>query len=165
MGQARELENKMTQAMLAGDLDTVRSCYAPDVVATTPDAGTLHGVDQVVDYLRQSIEGFSDMGWETTRELEAGNCAIDEGWQTGTHTGTLTERFVPGLCCYPEWQVIHSYDVGVSGTGLDLECHLGPDQTELVAEWFTGWLAAAAGSSPSSDSPPVWRRALWQVTQ
>ena len=27
------------------------------------------------------------------------------------------------------------------------------------------WLAAAAGSSPSSDSPPVRARALWQLTQ
>ena len=27
------------------------------------------------------------------------------------------------------------------------------------------WLAAAAGSSPSSDSPPVRVRALWQVTR
>jgi ketosteroid isomerase-like protein len=89
MGQARETENRLTQAMLARDLEAARACYAPDVVATTPDAGTLHGVDQVVDYLRQSIEGFSDLGWEPTRELEAGDCAIDEGWQVATHSGDI----------------------------------------------------------------------------
>ena len=37
MGQPRELMNRATAAVLAGDLEALRAIYAPDVVASTPD--------------------------------------------------------------------------------------------------------------------------------
>lgn len=134
MGQARELENKLTQAMLAGDLDTARACYAPDVVATTPDAGTLHGVDQVIDYLRQSIAGFSDMGWESTRELEAGNCAIDEGWQTGTHTGDLVLPNGQRIPATGKQVRIRSCDIAQVEGGVITRHDLYFDQLEMLSQ-------------------------------
>ena len=134
MGQARELENKLTQAMLAGDLDAVRACYASDVVATTPDAGTLHGVDQVIDYLRQTIEGFSDMGWEPTRELEAGNCAIDEGWQTGTHTGDLVLPSGQRIPATGKQVRIRSCDIAQVEGGVITRHDLYFDQLEILSQ-------------------------------
>lgn len=89
MGQARELMDKATDAFVAKDFDTLRTLYAPDVVATTPDAGTLHGFDALLDWNRPLAEAFPDMQYESSVKHEAGDCAIDQGEVVGTHTGTF----------------------------------------------------------------------------
>jgi ketosteroid isomerase-like protein len=89
MGQARELMDRVTQAVLAGDLDTLREVYASDVVATTPDAGTLHGIDALIEWNRAFVDAFSDRDYHSERALETQECAIDQGEFIGTHTGPL----------------------------------------------------------------------------
>jgi ketosteroid isomerase-like protein len=89
MGQARELIDRMTQAVVAGDLDTLRETYAPDVVVTTPDAGTLNGIDACIEWNRSFIDAFSDRDFHSERALETQECAIDQGEFIGTHTKPL----------------------------------------------------------------------------
>jgi ketosteroid isomerase-like protein len=72
------------------DYDALREVYAPDVVATTPDAGTLHGIDALIEWNRALDEAFPDMHYLLSAAHEAGECAIDQGDVVGTHTGPMT---------------------------------------------------------------------------
>lgn len=90
MGQAREVMDRSTEAWMANDLEAVRACHSPDVVVNTPDAGTLHGVEALLAWMSQCNEAFPDAQYEPELQLETGNCAIDEGWSFGTHTGPLS---------------------------------------------------------------------------
>lgn len=89
MGQAREVMDRLTEAAMKGDVDTVSSLHAEDAVSVTPDQGELRGRQQAVDYLTGFRDAFPDMAWEPLHSHEAGNTAIDEGYVTGTHTQPL----------------------------------------------------------------------------
>ena len=89
MGEARDVLNRMTDAVFKGDAATVANCYAEDAVLVTPDYGEVRGRTAIVDYFRPFFEAFSDIAWEEIDRHEAGDVAIDEGYFTGTHTGPL----------------------------------------------------------------------------
>lgn len=61
MGQARELMDRLTQAVFDGDVDTSREIYSPDVVASTPDAGTRRGLEAVLEWHRAFTDAFSGL--------------------------------------------------------------------------------------------------------
>ena len=90
MGEARNLMNRITEAVVDGDAEALRSVYAPEAVIETPDAGSLTGHDAIIDYLMQFAEAFPDASWESRQEHETGDTAIDEGYFVGTHSGPLT---------------------------------------------------------------------------
>lgn len=89
MGQAREIMDSVTRAVLAGDRAAVRGLYADDAVAESPDAGRLVGRDAIADYLVDFTRAFPDLRFEQAGALEAGDTAIDEGYMIGTNTGPL----------------------------------------------------------------------------
>jgi ketosteroid isomerase-like protein len=89
MGEPRELMDRATQAVLAGDLDRLREIYAADAVVTTPDAGTLNGIDAFIEWNRGFLDAFSDRDFHTERALETQECAIDQGEFIGTNTQPL----------------------------------------------------------------------------
>ncbi len=89
MGEARDVLDRFNEALLRGDLDAVSGFYAEDAVAVTPDQGEITGRDNVTEYVRPFVEAFSDLCYEALFAHESGNCAIDEGYFVGTHTGPL----------------------------------------------------------------------------
>lgn len=89
MGQAREVMDKITAAVVAGDLDALGQLYAPDAVAETPDAGRLEGRDAIVEWMRAFDQAFSDISFEMIATTEAGDTAVDEAYMTATHTGPM----------------------------------------------------------------------------
>lgn len=89
MGQARELMDRATAAVLAGELEALRDIYAEDVVATTPDEGNLNGIDAFLEWNRSFIATFSDRSYESERGFETEDCAIDQGYFVGRHTKDL----------------------------------------------------------------------------
>ena len=89
MGQAREVMDKITEAVVTGDVDALEQLYAPDVVAETPDEGRLEGRAAVVGYLREFSQAFSDISFEMIATTEAGDTAVDEAYLSATHTGPL----------------------------------------------------------------------------
>jgi uncharacterized protein (TIGR02246 family) len=89
MGEARDLLDRMTNAVFSGDAEALAGCYADNAVAVTPDYGEVRGRAAIVDYFRPFFESFSDIGWAEIQRHEAGDVAIDEGYFTGTHTGPL----------------------------------------------------------------------------
>ncbi len=43
MGEAREVMDRVTDAVMKGDSEALKALYAPDAVAETPDQGTIAG--------------------------------------------------------------------------------------------------------------------------
>lgn len=90
MGQAREVMDRLTAAVTAGDSAAVAECYAADAVALTPDLGEVVGREAISSYLLEFSTAFPDLTYEYAQKHEAGNVAIDEGYLTGTNTGPLS---------------------------------------------------------------------------
>jgi ketosteroid isomerase-like protein len=90
MGEAREVMDRVTEAVVNRDNEALKACYAPDAVVETPDQGTLNGNDAVAEYMNEFSAGFSDLGWEEIQKHEVGSVAIDEGYFLGKHTNAIT---------------------------------------------------------------------------
>jgi ketosteroid isomerase-like protein len=89
MGLPRELMERGTAAVIGGDLEVLREIYSPDVVVTTPDAGTLRGIDKVIEWNQAFVGAFTDRSYLPVQQLETADCAIDQGDFLGTHTNPL----------------------------------------------------------------------------
>ena len=90
MGEAREVMDRLTDAILKGDSEALKALYAQDAVAETPDQGTITGRDQIAAYFCEFSAVFPDNAWEERYKHEAGDTAIDEGYIVGTNTGSMT---------------------------------------------------------------------------
>ena len=88
MGEAREVTDRLTDAVLKGDSEALKALYAQDAVAETPDQGTITGRDQIAAYLGEFSAAFPDAAYEHRYKHEAGDTAIDEGYFVGTNTGS-----------------------------------------------------------------------------
>jgi ketosteroid isomerase-like protein len=90
MGEAREVMDRVTAAVMSGDSDALKALYAPDAVAETPDQGTIRGRDQIAAYMGEFATAFPDASWEELFKHETSDTAIDEGYFVGTNTGPMT---------------------------------------------------------------------------
>ncbi len=134
MGQARELMDRATEAYFSKDFETLRTLYAPDVVATTPDAGTLNGIDALLEWNNSLDAAFPDMRYELTAAHEAGDCAIDQGDVIGTHTGPL--RLPDGGSIEPTGRQIRmrSADMATVRDGKIVRHDFYYDQLEMLTQ-------------------------------
>ncbi|MET7292449.1 ester cyclase [Streptomyces griseoloalbus] len=90
MGQAREVMDRLTEAVTTNpDLTVVAELFAQDAVAYTPEAGELHGRDEIVEYWRQIKAAVPDARYESLHTFEVGSTAIDEGYFSGRNTGPV----------------------------------------------------------------------------
>ncbi|MER7570215.1 nuclear transport factor 2 family protein [Streptomyces sp. NPDC126514] len=89
MGQAREVMDRLTEAITSADQRAIGELYAQDAVALTPDGGELHGRDDIVAYWRQMTEAMPEARFESVHAYEVGDTAIDEGIYTGRNTGPI----------------------------------------------------------------------------
>jgi ketosteroid isomerase-like protein len=89
MGQARELMDKATEAIVRDDFEALRDIYAADVVATTPDAGTLNGVGELIEYMRALSAALTEMSYAPSARYEFDDVAIDQGEMVATHSGPM----------------------------------------------------------------------------
>ena len=81
--------DRVTDAILRGDLEALKGLYAQDAVAETPDQGTITGRDHIAAYLAEFGTAFPDAAWEERSKHEGGDTAIDEGSFVGTNTGSM----------------------------------------------------------------------------
>jgi ketosteroid isomerase-like protein len=146
MGQPRELMNRVTRAVLAGDLDTLREIYAPDVVVTTPDAGTLRGIDAFIEWNRGFIDAFSDRDFRSERELETEECAIDQGEFIGTNTQHLQLPDGQSLPPTGKQVRVRSVDVATVKDGRIVRHDFYFDQLDMLSQ--LGLMEAPATSEP-----------------
>jgi ketosteroid isomerase-like protein len=89
MGEAREVLDRMTHALLGRDRDAIAACYAEDAVVVTPDSGEITGREAIARYHMQFADAFSDLSYEYVQKHESGHSAIDEGHFIGTNDGPL----------------------------------------------------------------------------
>ena len=89
MGQAREVMDRLTEAVTTADPKAIAELYAQDAVAVTPDGGELHGRDDIVAYWRQMTEAIPEGTYEPVHSYEVGDTAIDEGFFSGRNTGPI----------------------------------------------------------------------------
>ena len=89
MGEAREVMDRVTEAVFKKDLEALKALYAPNAVAETPE-GTLNGPDAIAEYLGEFLVALPDASYESVHAHESGASAIDEGYVVGTHTGPMT---------------------------------------------------------------------------
>lgn len=134
MAQARELMDRVTAAIFDQDFDAVRSCYTPDVVFTTPDLGTQHGVDNLVDWLREFTVAMPDMTYAMSRKLEDGGCAIDDGTVSGTNTGPLAMPDGSSLPPTGKKVRLRALDIVTVEGGLISKHDFYYDQFELLSQ-------------------------------
>jgi ketosteroid isomerase-like protein len=81
--------DRLTEAVMRGQVDELPNLYADDATMVTPDAGEIRGREAIGEYLATFSQAFPDASWEALSQLEVGNTAMDEGWFIGTHTAPL----------------------------------------------------------------------------
>ena len=89
MGEAREVMDGVTQAMMSQEFGALGAMYSSDAIAITPDQGEIRGREQIVQYLKAFVDAFPNLRYESLHAHESGNTAIDEGFVVGTHTQPL----------------------------------------------------------------------------
>ena len=89
MGEAREVLDRLTEAVMRGQVDELPNLYADDATLVTPDAGEIRGREAIAEYLGTFSRAFPDASWEALSQLEVGDTAVDEGSFVGTHAGPL----------------------------------------------------------------------------
>jgi hypothetical protein len=134
MGDARELMDRVTAAMMGHDFDAAAACYAESAVAVTPDQGEIKGREAIIGYLKQQTEAFPDTGYEYMQKHESGNVAIDEGYITGTHTAPLP--LPSGETVPPTGKQIRvrGCDIATVEGGLITQHHFYFDQMEFLTQ-------------------------------
>ncbi|MFD0369583.1 MULTISPECIES: ester cyclase [unclassified Streptomyces] len=89
MGEARDVMDRLTEAVTHSDLTTLAELYAEDAVAVTPDEGELHGRDAIVEYWRTMTESIPEATFTPLHQYETDDTAIDEGIFSGVNTGPI----------------------------------------------------------------------------
>ena len=89
MGQARDVFDRLTDALNSRDLAAVGACFAEDAEAVDPFSSTTRGREQIVESWRAVFEAFPDGAASPERKHESGNTAMDEWTFSGTHSGPL----------------------------------------------------------------------------
>ncbi len=146
MGQARELMDRATEAIMRQDFEALRDIYAPDVVVIAPDVGTLHGVEQLIDYMKQFSTAMPDMRFELHRGIEADDSVVDQGEVLGTNTGPLAMPDGSSLPATGKQVRMRSLDVATVENGRISKHEFYFDQLELMSQ--LGLMEAPAKSQP-----------------
>jgi ketosteroid isomerase-like protein len=89
MGEARDIMDRLTRALVSKDFETVSTLYAQEAVAVDPGAGKIKGAEGIVEFYRTFLDAFSDLNWEPLHQHESGNTAFDEGYLVGTNSGPI----------------------------------------------------------------------------
>ena len=134
MAEARELMDRVTDALLAGNLAELRACYADDATIVTPEAGEIRGAEAIADHMRSFAVAFPDGTYEYIAKHEAGDTAIDEGYFAGTNTGPL--QMPNGETLQPTGKRLRlrGCDVATVRNGRIVSHHLYYDQTEFAEQ-------------------------------
>jgi ketosteroid isomerase-like protein len=156
MGQAREIMDRVTAAVLAGDRAALEELYAPDAVGESADQPRLEGAAAIVDWLLAFRRAIPDMAFESLTKYEAGDVAIDEGYLAGTHTGVLS---APDGDVAPTGNRLRlrQCDVLTVADGRAVAHHFYFDQLEFLTQLGLLPPEAAAGAVPrpraGADAP------------
>ncbi|MGH3656861.1 MAG: ester cyclase [Micromonosporaceae bacterium] len=134
MGEAREVMDRLYQALVSKDIKAVANCYAENVVAMTPEQGEIKGRDGLLAYFQGFFDGLSDVGFEYIGKHESGNVAVDEGYITGTNTGPLPGAAGESVPATGRKIKVRTCDVTVVEGGVVTQHRFYSDQTEFLEQ-------------------------------
>ncbi|MFG2463885.1 ester cyclase [Streptomyces canus] len=134
MGEAREVMDRLTDAVTHPDLKAIAELYAEDAVAVTPDEGEIHGRANIVEYWRQMTETVPDGTFETTHAYEAGDTAIDEGVFSGRNTGPIQLPTGETLPATQKEVRIRGVDIATVKDGRIVDYRLYFDEMEFLGQ-------------------------------
>ena len=150
MAEARDLMDQLTKVALeARDLDGAARFFADDVIAMTPDLGQIQGRERLTTYMRQFLEAFPDVGYESVHAFESGNAAIDIGYYIGTNTGPLVLPSGESVPATGRTLRLRSCEVGIVEAGLITQYEFYFDQLEMIGQ--LGLLPDGANLSGQTD--------------
>ena len=134
MGEARQVIDRMTEAVMTRDLEALAAVYAEDAVADTPDEGVIKGRDQIVDYVGRFIAAVPDFRWEEAHKSESDDTAVDEGWIVGTNTGPLALPNGETLPATGRPVRLRECDIATVSNGLITSHRFYFDQMDLLGQ-------------------------------
>ena len=149
MGQAREVMDGITAAIMSGDRAAIERLYAPDAVVEAPDVPRIEGAAAIADFHLTLHRGFPDASWESRSTLEVGDIAIDEGWFVGTHTDVLS---TPDGDLPPTGRAVRARasDILEVQDGRCVTHRMYYDQLDFLAQ--LGLAGSTAGAAPVPQS-------------
>lgn len=134
MASARDIADRLTEAVLDGDIAAIMRCYAANAVLSAPE-GTFRGREEIEHYWRTfQVEPFSEPTAEFTARFEAGDIAVDEWMFSATHTGPLGVPGGDAIAATGRRVSLRGADVGVVRDGAIVEHRLYYDQAELLTQ-------------------------------
>jgi ketosteroid isomerase-like protein len=134
MGKAREVMDRVTNAVFSGDQEALRQLYAPDAVAETPEQGPIRGREEVVAWVAGIMAAFPDASYELSRGHESGDTAIDEGYLVGTNTGPLPMPTGESLPATGKRVRLRSCDAATVENGLVTSHRFYYDQMDFLGQ-------------------------------
>jgi ketosteroid isomerase-like protein len=134
MGEAREVMDRLTEAVTHPDLKAIAELYAEDAVAVTPDEGEIRGRDNIVEYWRQMTETVPDGTFETLHAYESGDTAIDEGVFSGRNTGPIQLPTGETLPATQKEVRIRGVDIATVKDGRIVDYRLYFDEMEFLGQ-------------------------------
>jgi ketosteroid isomerase-like protein len=134
MGEAREVMDRLTEAVTHPDLKAIAELYAEDAVAVTPDEGEIRGRDNIVEYWRQMTETVPDGTFKTLHAYESGDTAIDEGVFSGRNTGPIQLPTGETLPATQKEVRIRGVDIATVKDGRIVDYRLYFDEMEFLGQ-------------------------------
>ncbi|MFF1724958.1 ester cyclase [Streptomyces sviceus] len=134
MGEAREVMDRLTEAVTHPDLKVIADLYAQDAVAITPDEGEIRGRDNIVEYWRQMTEMVPDGTFETLHAYESGDTAIDEGVFSGRNTGPIRLPTGETLPATQKEFRVRGVDIATVQDGQIVDYRLYFDEMEFLGQ-------------------------------
>lgn len=89
MTSTKEAADRHVKAFNEKNLEEFVGNESPDIEFVIPGGVTLHGRDQVREYVKLFWSAFADIKVEAIYQVIAGDTAVTEQNYSGTHTGTL----------------------------------------------------------------------------
>ena len=153
MGEAREITDRIMDAYMVADRDSLMRLYATDAVAETPDAPRIEGGTAIADYLIAIKRAVPDASWESTTKYESGDTAIDEGFFVGTHTEALITD--EGLEVPPTNRRLRLRECNIVTVkdGMAVSHRQYLDQLDLMSQ--LGLMESGGGADSSRTVPPT----------
>lgn len=134
MGEARDVMDRVTEAVFSGDEEAQERLYASDAVAVTPDQGEVKGAKEIVEWSKEFLAGFPDAQFESEYAHESGNSAIDEGYLVGTNTGPLVGPTGESIAATGKSVRLRACDVATVEDGVITSHRFYFDQVELLGQ-------------------------------
>jgi steroid delta-isomerase-like uncharacterized protein len=134
MGQAREVMDRLTEVMTSNDVEALRSLYAEDAEAVTPDQGTITGREAIVAYVTGFRTGFPDALVEVVHKHETADTAIDEAYVMGTNSGPIETPDGQSIPATGKQIRVRECDVATVRDGVITSHRFYFDQTEFLSQ-------------------------------